>query len=119
MLKLDIEGFEAQVVYSLGWLLKSRRIQFLVFEYAKNRWRDQVLEHVIQYFYSVGYMCFLLTREQLWPVGGPFWVQGYVNIVWSNFLCGVLDDPVLIRVVEVHNESKDVIWESYIHSVSN
>ena len=106
--KLDIEGMEPDVIYSAGHLLSSSTIRFLMFEYAANAWSGRVtLTGIIKFLWSVGFMCFLVTEERLWPIGGPFWSDIYERVIWANYLCGHAKDPHLIRLANIHNREQD------------
>merc|ERR1719468_209467 len=92
LLKLDIEGMEPAVLRSLS--ASDTRVKFVTFEYASNVWLEG-LEGVVADLFAIGYFCFLITPERLFPVSGPFWDKVYELPMWSNLLCGLEDDPDL------------------------
>jgi len=99
LLKLDIEGLEPAVLRSLADTRAA--VKFVTFEYAGNVWREG-LAGVVGHLSRMGYFCFLITAERLFPVSPPFWDAAYERPVWSNFICGKELDPDLAALVQLH-----------------
>ncbi|CAJ1420929.1 unnamed protein product [Effrenium voratum] len=100
LLKLDIEGLEPEVLRSLGHDT-SPKVKFLSFEYASNVWKES-LDGVIADLHRIGYFCFLITSNHLFPVSGPFWSNVYEVPMWSNFFCGKEGDRDLEEMILLH-----------------
>mmetsp|Transcript_15761 Transcript_15761/g.42978 ORF Transcript_15761/g.42978 Transcript_15761/m.42978 type:complete len:459 (-) Transcript_15761:323-1699(-) len=100
LLKIDIEGLEPAVLRSLVDV--HAPVRFVVFEFAGNVWREP-LSDIVSQLYVIGYFCFFITAEQLFPVSGPFWDTVYEVPVWSNFFCGHEDDELLEMIVLLHS----------------
>lgn len=101
LLKLDVEGAELPALLGARELLLERSVHFIVFEYSKNTWKQRLLE-MVRYLFSLGYVCSLITERDLFPVAGVLWDDAYENIVWSNFLCVAIDNPLLPRLMSAY-----------------
>eukprot|EP00929_Paragymnodinium_shiwhaense_P092298 TRINITY_DN52171_c0_g1_i1.p1 TRINITY_DN52171_c0_g1~~TRINITY_DN52171_c0_g1_i1.p1 ORF type:complete len:485 (+),score=91.84 TRINITY_DN52171_c0_g1_i1:114-1568(+) len=99
MLKLDVEGMEPTVLRSLA--KREVPVKFVSFEYAGDVWQES-LRGVVKDLYAIGYFCFLVGEEQLYPVSGPFWDVVYEVPVWSNLFCAEEEDPDLEALVQLH-----------------
>jgi len=102
MLKLDIEGMEPAVLRSIAEMPVP--VKFVSFEYASNVWREK-LGSVVKDLFVVGFFCFLVTSERLFPVSGVFWDALYELPMWSNLFCGHEDDSDLDALLQLHSGS--------------
>mmetsp|Transcript_47016 Transcript_47016/g.130995 ORF Transcript_47016/g.130995 Transcript_47016/m.130995 type:complete len:497 (-) Transcript_47016:28-1518(-) len=99
LLKLDIEGLEPWVLRSIA--KSGTLVKFVTFEFANNVWQEPLAD-VVKDLFDIGYFCFVITAERLFPVSGPFWDPIYEVPMWSNLVCGLEVDPDLRALVQLH-----------------
>ena len=89
-LNIDAEGSDLAVLRGARQLLQMGRIRFIVFEYGET-WRRVKpkisLRVAVEYLFSFGYLCFLITRFALIPLNGPLWDAFYESLEWANAFC--------------------------------
>jgi len=89
-LNIDAEGSDLAVLRGARQLLQLGRIRFIVFEYGES-WRrvePKISFRVaVEYLFSFGYLCFLITRFALIPLNGPLWDAFYESLEWANTFC--------------------------------
>lgn len=103
LLKLDIEGYEPLVIrQSSPEIFEHQLVKYLVFEYSEGAWHEN-LKPIIKFLDTVGYFCFMITREQLFPISYEFWIDEYLKPVWSNVFCGVSGDPDLDLFIALYH----------------
>eukprot|EP00928_Gymnodinium_smaydae_P042894 TRINITY_DN28844_c0_g2_i1.p1 TRINITY_DN28844_c0_g2~~TRINITY_DN28844_c0_g2_i1.p1 ORF type:complete len:551 (+),score=115.80 TRINITY_DN28844_c0_g2_i1:165-1655(+) len=100
LLKLDIEGMEPAVLRSIA--SSNVRVKFVTFEYAGNVWIEP-LSGVVRDLSEIGYFCFIIAQERLFPVSYPFWDMAYELPIWSNLVCGLEEDDDLAALVQMHS----------------
>ena len=112
LLKLDIEGEEPSVLASIGEELLQGTIKFITFEFISDWKSPEGLGKVLSDLWKIRFFCFLILPEQLVPVSGPYW-NPLAQKHWTNFLCGLIDDSDLVKVVNIHNAIFDSDWNSF------
>ncbi|CAE8670436.1 unnamed protein product [Polarella glacialis] len=83
-------------------LSRPRMLRFLVFEYSASRWGNTRLEDAVKFMFGNGYLCFLMTEDDLFPVSGVLWDSGYATSVWSNIFCAAVDDTWLLTLLALY-----------------
>jgi len=101
LLKLDIEGAEAKVLLKSAPLLRERGVKFVVFEYSEDTWHSSLAE-TVNFMWGVGYFCFLMTPDDLFPMSGFFWDRMYILPQWSNVFCGITRDPDFGELIKMY-----------------
>ncbi|KXS09167.1 hypothetical protein M427DRAFT_39485 [Gonapodya prolifera JEL478] len=96
LLKIDAEGYDAQVMHGAERLLGTPNlVKFLIFEY-NNKWftagRPETLLNVVQMLDERWYKCFWITLRTLVPLWGSWWSDRYEVRSWSNIFCAGADD---------------------------
>ncbi len=92
-LKIDTEGSDLQVLRGAVGLLRQRRVTFVVFEVSTE------IRRITHLMSSMGYICFILSPLELWPVSPPVndsaravWWYTKLDTLgswWGNCVCGV------------------------------
>ena len=86
-LKIDVEGFDSQVILGAEGAMRAGIIDMLSFEYHKlGLWPQTSLEEMVKIFDSVGYDSYFIGDYQLYKLGGGCWHSSYEIRTWSNVL---------------------------------
>ena len=92
---IDVEGSDLAVLRGARELLRLGRIRFIVFEFG-DAWQKVEpkisFRAAVEYLFSFGYLCFLITRLALIPLNGPLWDSFYESLPWANTFCARSDD---------------------------
>ena len=113
LLKLDLEGHDGQVIRGTLDYFARRAIKFVSFEFAQPSLADKhSLEYIVRTLWSVGYMCFWITRENLIPVSSWFFHRGFELRRWTNYFCGYYEDPDILRILRSVN-TNEVVERGY------
>ena len=114
-LKVDAEGSDIWVLKGAQDLLQKNKITFVIFEV------DRAIKSITALMASFGYLCFIISAHELWPVSPPssshhptWW---YLHLDqfskddasaswWGNCVCGIRG-----------SEALGILWRMY-HSTS-
>ncbi len=108
LLKIDTEGYDMTTLLGASNLLQKQLVKFLVFEY-NFKWFTNNRTHTLKQ--TVASLepqmhCFFITRENLVPITGEWWHDGFEIKKWSNVFCASKSDVDLPRVLMGYN------WDS-------
>lgn len=87
VLVTDTEGNDAPVLQGAAKMLSEGRIRLLQFEYHKiGKWKDSLLENVVDTLDGYGYDCFLLGHKDKALRLTGCWASAYEFKHWSNVM---------------------------------
>lgn len=91
LLKIDVEGFDMDVLDGADETLSEGRVRFLIFEY-NWKWfsggRTRTLHSVVDGLYQrYDFACFFIRGRRLYPLFGAWWNDAYEVRDWSNIFC--------------------------------
>eukprot|EP00933_Yihiella_yeosuensis_P038191 TRINITY_DN32136_c0_g1_i1.p1 TRINITY_DN32136_c0_g1~~TRINITY_DN32136_c0_g1_i1.p1 ORF type:complete len:610 (-),score=112.55 TRINITY_DN32136_c0_g1_i1:20-1849(-) len=85
---------------------RGKLLRFLIFEYEVERWSNSEepssLEDAVVFMFSMGYVCFLMAKSDLFAVSGILWDKAYQNVAFSNIFCSAIDDPSLPAILATY-----------------
>eukprot|EP00439_Symbiodinium_sp_Y106_P057528 s1868_g8.t1 len=83
-------------------LLTERLARFLLFEFHDKHWGSLTVYHAGHFLLSLGYVCFLVARSDLFLFSGGLWDEAYALNAHVYVLCGQLEDEELGLLLQVH-----------------
>ncbi|KXS18786.1 hypothetical protein M427DRAFT_176058 [Gonapodya prolifera JEL478] len=114
LLKIDAEGYDADVLRGAERLLRTPRlVKFLIFEY-NAKWftagRTETLRAIVQMLDEWDYRCFWVTPLALVPLWGRWWSTWYEVRAWSNVICVEGSDEEAKWFVREYNRADVPGW---------
>jgi FkbM family methyltransferase len=107
LLKIDTEGFDADVLLGAAAVLARQQARVVTFEY-NTKWAEAPgtsLATTIKALAAAAYDCYFVTPDNLVPLSGSWWVDGYEIWKWSNVICfRSCDQLVQLRVLTFYNK---------------
>jgi methyltransferase, FkbM family len=82
LLKLDVEGNELEVPRGAEWLLASRRIKRIQFEFGGSNIDSRTFLQDFFYLLSQQYRLFRIVRDGLWPIE-PYRETSEIFVTWN------------------------------------
>ena len=92
VLKIDTEGYDANVLAGARGVLESGRVSFIMFEYINPRYRprdasQKRLDELTAFLWEFKLGCFLVMDHFLVPVTGQWWQELYNDAEIVDVLC--------------------------------
>ena len=101
LLKVDTEGFDADVFLGATAILARQQVRIITFEY-NTKWGESPgssLSATVKALGAAAYDCFFITPDNLVPLTGVWWHDSYEIWQWSNVVCFRRCDQVIQRRV--------------------
>lgn len=100
MVKIDTEGYDAPIVYSLRSLLRAKLIDMVTYEYhGLGVWNQYPLEDVVKFADKLGYDSFFFGDFHLYLLNGACFDPAYSVRDWSNIFMIRKDHPYRDSIV--------------------
>jgi FkbM family methyltransferase len=107
LLKVDTEGFDADVLLGAAAVLARQQARIITFEY-NSKWAEapgSSLAATVKALDAAAYDCFFVTPDNLVPLTGAWWHESYEIWKWSNILCfRRCDELIQYRVLAFYNK---------------
>merc|ERR1712232_1452999 len=91
ILALDLEGYDAKVLFGAARLFTQGRVRLLEFEvHTVSEWEKMRLKDVLDYLGNLGFICYYAGQSLLWRISGSCWTDEYEQDDvkwWSNVVC--------------------------------
>ena len=107
LLKIDTEGFDAEVLSGASGIITRQQARIITFEY-NSKWTEAPgtsLATTIKALSAAAYDCFLVTPSNLIPLTNAWWHESYEMWTWSNVICFRRCDQIIQhRILAFYNE---------------